>query len=71
MTSLVTAYQANNIREFEKVLATHRATILEDPFIRNYVEDLLRKIRTQVGGAGGSVCVCGGGGQEVVRVWAG
>ena len=25
-----------------------RRTIMEDPFIRNYVEDLLKKIRTQV-----------------------
>lgn len=27
-----------------------RRTIMDDPFIRNYVEDLLRKIRTQVRG---------------------
>lgn len=27
-----------------------RRSILEDPFIRNYVEDLLKKIRTQAGG---------------------
>lgn len=26
-----------------------RRTIMDDPFIRNYVEDLLKKIRTQVG----------------------
>lgn len=25
-----------------------RRTIMDDPFIRQYVEDLLRKIRTQV-----------------------
>jgi COP9 signalosome complex subunit 2 len=54
MTDLVAAYQANNIKEFEKILMTNKRTILDDPFIRNYVEDLLRKIRTQVG-------VCQGG----------
>lgn len=48
MTNLVDAYQSNNINEFEKILRSNRKTIMDDPFIRNYVEDLLRKIRTQV-----------------------
>lgn len=48
MTNLVAAYQANNIKEFEKILALNKRTIMDDPFIRQYVEDLLRKIRTQV-----------------------
>ena len=48
MTDLVAAYQANNIKEFEKILRTNKRTILDDSFIKNYVEDLLRKIRTQV-----------------------
>lgn len=48
MTNLVDAYQSNNISEFEKILRSNRQTIMEDPFIRNYVEDLLKKIRTQV-----------------------
>ena len=26
----------------------HRRTIYDDPFIRNYIEDLLKNIRTQV-----------------------
>jgi hypothetical protein len=30
-----------------------RRTIMDDPFIRQYVEDLLRKIRTQVRHASG------------------
>lgn len=30
-----------------------RRTIMDDPFIRNYVEDLLKKIRTQVSGEDG------------------
>ncbi|KAG1667626.1 hypothetical protein FOA52_001680 [Chlamydomonas sp. UWO 241] len=48
MTNLVDAYQGNNIKEFERILRSNRRTIMEDPFIRNYVEDLLKKIRTQV-----------------------
>jgi hypothetical protein len=48
MTSLVEAYQANNIMEFERILRTNRQTFMEDPFINQYIEDLLRKIRTQV-----------------------
>lgn len=48
MTNLVEAYQQNDISKFERILRTNRRTIMDDPFIRNYVEDLLRKIRTQV-----------------------
>uniref|UniRef100_A0A7S0RGH7 COP9 signalosome complex subunit 2 n=1 Tax=Chlamydomonas leiostraca TaxID=1034604 RepID=A0A7S0RGH7_9CHLO len=48
MTALVDAYQRSDINEFEKILKVHRKTILEDAFVRDYVEDLLRKIRTQV-----------------------
>uniref|UniRef100_A0A061QWV0 COP9 signalosome complex subunit 2 n=1 Tax=Tetraselmis sp. GSL018 TaxID=582737 RepID=A0A061QWV0_9CHLO len=48
MTNLVEAYQRNDIREFESILKNNRATIMDDPFIRNYVQDLLNNIRTQV-----------------------
>jgi len=48
MTDLVGAYQRNDINEFERILRSNRRTIMDDPFIRNYVEDLLKKIRTQV-----------------------
>ena len=93
MTNLVSAYQRNEILEFEKILrgkastraagaattttrpgragprsssltvapravgaqltcvcvrADNRKTIMDDPFVRNYIEDLLRNIRTQV-----------------------
>lgn len=48
MTNLVAAYQDNNINEFERVLRTNRGTILSDPFIQQYIEDLLKNIRTQV-----------------------
>lgn len=48
MTNLIAAYQRNEIFEFEKILKSNRKTIMDDPFIRNYIEDLLKKIRTQV-----------------------
>jgi len=48
MTNLVNAYQNNDINEFEKILKVNRQTIMNDPFIREHIEDLLRNIRTQV-----------------------
>uniref|UniRef100_A0A0D6R896 COP9 signalosome complex subunit 2 n=1 Tax=Araucaria cunninghamii TaxID=56994 RepID=A0A0D6R896_ARACU len=48
MTNLVAAYQRNEIFEFEKILKENQTTIMDDPFIRNYIEDLLKNIRTQV-----------------------
>jgi len=48
MTSLLTAKQRNEIREFERVLKDNRKTIMDDPFIRDYIPDLLIIIRTQV-----------------------
>ncbi|XP_020241053.1 COP9 signalosome complex subunit 2 isoform X2 [Asparagus officinalis] len=48
MTNLIAAYQRNEIFEFEKILKTNRRTIMDDPFIHNYIVDLLKKIRTQV-----------------------
>ncbi|KAA3671459.1 COP9 signalosome complex subunit 2 [Paragonimus westermani] len=48
MTSLVTAYQNNDITEFEAILRRERDSIMEDPFIREHIEDLLRNIRTEV-----------------------
>ncbi|KAM7259271.1 hypothetical protein ACFE04_015012 [Oxalis oulophora] len=42
MTNLSAAYQKNEILEFMKILKTNRRTIMDDPFIRNYVEDLLK-----------------------------
>jgi len=48
MTNLVSAYQNNDINEFEKILKQNRETIMDDPFIREHIEDLLRNIRTQV-----------------------
>ena len=48
MTNLVGAYQQNDIHQFEKILKSNRSTIMDDPFIRHYIEDLLKNIRTQV-----------------------
>jgi len=48
MTSLVNAYQSYDIKEFEKILKNNKKTILDDPFIRDYMDDLMLNIRTQV-----------------------
>ncbi|KAG6412554.1 hypothetical protein SASPL_125234 [Salvia splendens] len=48
MTNLIAAYQRNEILEFEKILKSNRRTIMDDLFIRNYIEDLLKNVRTQV-----------------------
>ncbi|KAJ6219660.1 hypothetical protein RDWZM_005472 [Blomia tropicalis] len=48
MTNLVNAYQNNDIIEFEKILRENRRTIMDDPFIKEHIEDLLSNIRTQV-----------------------
>lgn len=48
MTSLVAAYQNSDISEFERILCTKKSSIMGDPFIKQYIEDLLTKIRTHV-----------------------
>mmetsp|Transcript_17016 Transcript_17016/g.45923 ORF Transcript_17016/g.45923 Transcript_17016/m.45923 type:complete len:434 (-) Transcript_17016:352-1653(-) len=48
MTDLVQAYMQSDIRAFEKILARNKRTIMDDDFIRMYIEDLLKMIRTQV-----------------------
>nr|CAD7260820.1 unnamed protein product [Timema shepardi] len=48
MTNLVSSYQNNDINEFETILKQNRKNIMDDPFIREHIEDLLRNIRTQV-----------------------
>jgi COP9 signalosome complex subunit 2 len=48
MTDLVEAYQSSDINKFERVLRASKATVLEDPFIRPYIEDLITVLRTQV-----------------------
>jgi len=48
MTNLVGAYERSDIKAFEKILKENKKTILDDPFIRDYIDDLLKNIRTQV-----------------------
>jgi len=48
MNNLVSAYERSDIKSFEKVLKDNKKTILDDPFIRDYIDDLLKNIRTQV-----------------------
>ncbi|CAN0523858.1 unnamed protein product, partial [Ectocarpus sp. 12 AP-2014] len=34
--------------DFERILKTHRASLMGDPFIKLYIDDILRTMRTQV-----------------------
>lgn len=47
MTDLVDAYHRREVHTAEKILRDHKATIMDDPFIRQYIGDLLRSLRTQ------------------------
>ena len=47
MTTLVSAYEKNDIKKFEETLQKNRKSIMEDPFMKDYINDLLRNIRTQ------------------------
>jgi len=45
MTSLVDAYQRRDVHEAEKILKTNKRTIMDDPFINQYIGELLRTLR--------------------------
>jgi COP9 signalosome complex subunit 2 len=47
MTNLVEAYQKKDVMAFERILHDNRASILGDAFIKNYIDDVLKSIRTQ------------------------
>ncbi|KAI9272711.1 PCI domain-containing protein [Phascolomyces articulosus] len=47
MTNLVSAFQRKDIREFERILKSNRQSIMGDPFIRAYIDDVLANIRKQ------------------------
>ncbi|RPD65031.1 PCI-domain-containing protein [Lentinus tigrinus ALCF2SS1-6] len=47
MTDLVDAYQRREVHAAEKILRDNKATIMDDPFIRSYIGELLRSLRTQ------------------------
>eukprot|EP01108_Squamamoeba_japonica_P007821 TRINITY_DN6781_c0_g1_i1.p1 TRINITY_DN6781_c0_g1~~TRINITY_DN6781_c0_g1_i1.p1 ORF type:complete len:452 (+),score=236.24 TRINITY_DN6781_c0_g1_i1:125-1480(+) len=48
MLALVAAYDRSDIRQFERLLRDNKKAIMDDAFVRGYVEDLLANIRTQV-----------------------
>jgi COP9 signalosome complex subunit 2 len=48
LTSLVNAFQQKDIKRFEKILRDNRSSIMNDLFIREYIDDVLRNIRMQV-----------------------
>ncbi|PWN94983.1 putative COP9 signalosome complex subunit 2 [Tilletiopsis washingtonensis] len=47
MTNLVAAYQRREVHEAEKILRENRATIMDDPFIRAHIDEVLKGLRTQ------------------------
>ncbi|KAI0715089.1 PCI-domain-containing protein [Earliella scabrosa] len=47
MTDLVDAYQRREVHAAEKILRDNKATIMDDSFIRSYIGELLRSLRTQ------------------------
>lgn len=47
MTDLVSAYQRREVHEAERILRENKRTIMDDPFIRAYIDDVLRGLRTQ------------------------
>ncbi|KAL7072323.1 hypothetical protein ACQ4LE_008640 [Meloidogyne hapla] len=48
LTQMVAAYQQNDIQRFEQILEANRASVMDDPFIREHIEELLANIRTEV-----------------------
>ena len=48
MTNLVQAFHNNEIHRFERILRQNQGGIMDDAFVREHVEALLRTIRTQV-----------------------
>lgn len=48
MTNLVEAFQAKRIHQFECILRDNHHSIMGDAFIKTYIDQVLRTIRTQV-----------------------
>ncbi|TMW57840.1 hypothetical protein Poli38472_014443 [Pythium oligandrum] len=48
MTQLTDAFLHDEIKTFEKVLNRHQASIMADPFIKHYIDQLLHTIRSKV-----------------------
>ncbi|KAJ8084709.1 hypothetical protein PM082_003485 [Marasmius tenuissimus] len=47
MTDLVDAYQRREVHSAERILRDNQSTIMSDAFIRSYIGELLRSLRTQ------------------------
>ena len=47
MTDLVSAYQRREVHEAERILRDNRRTIMEDSFIKGYIDELLNTLRAQ------------------------
>jgi COP9 signalosome complex subunit 2 len=48
MTKLVQAFHDNDISTFERILSRNEGKIMNDEFLREYIGDLLKTIRSQV-----------------------
>lgn len=48
MTMLVNAYQNNDIKKFEEILAANHDAVMNDQFIREHIEELLSNVRKEV-----------------------
>lgn len=48
MAELLAAYQHNEIDRFESILNKNKKVIMDDPFIAQFIANVLREIRTQV-----------------------
>ncbi len=48
MADLLNAYQHNEINRVEKILKENKTVIMGDPFIEQFIKNILREIRTKV-----------------------
>jgi len=48
MAELLNAYQRNEINRVEKILKENKQEIMGDPFIEQFINNILREIRTKV-----------------------
>ncbi|KAJ2999307.1 hypothetical protein HDV02_003241 [Globomyces sp. JEL0801] len=48
LTNLVEAFQSKDIKRFETILRQNHSSIMNDSFIREYIDDVLKNIRMQV-----------------------
>ncbi|KAJ3276790.1 hypothetical protein HDV01_002844 [Terramyces sp. JEL0728] len=48
LTDLVDAFHQKDLKRFERILRSNRSSIMDDLFIREYIDDVLKTIRMQV-----------------------